>query len=171
MNTDMETGNLIHLGAELVVQMLMLYSTSPHARRLTSEMLTGDPFNIDVKLDMKSKNRNVEILNVYLKTMGLKLEFERKKKKLINPIILDDPIHPAIEFYIPKDIPIDPIIHFHPDEAFDPKFFDMLVNPRVNPITSPYLEPIYFLSPIKDRYIPYTERMEKKALESGEKSE
>ena len=53
---DMETGNLIHLGAELVVQMLMLYSTSPHARRLTEEMLTGDAFNIDVKLDMDSKN-------------------------------------------------------------------------------------------------------------------
>lgn len=78
---DMETGNLIHLGAELVVQMLMLYSTSPHARRLASEMLTGDPFSIDINLDMKSKNRNVEILNVYLKTIGLKLIFKRIPKK------------------------------------------------------------------------------------------
>ena len=86
---DMETGNLIHLGAELVVQMLMLYSTSPHARRLTSEMLTGDPFNIDVNLDMESTNRNVEILNVYLKTMGLRLSFTRKPKEIIRPILFE----------------------------------------------------------------------------------
>ena len=86
---DMETGNLIHLGAELVVQMLMLYSTSPHARRLTSEMLTGDPFNIDVNLDMESTNRNVEILNVYLKTMGLRLSFTRKPKEIIHPILFE----------------------------------------------------------------------------------
>lgn len=85
----METGNLIHLGAELVVQMLMLYSTSPHARRLTSEMLTGDPFNIDVNLDMESTNRNVEILNVYLKTMGLRLSFTRKPKEVIRPILFE----------------------------------------------------------------------------------
>ena len=86
---DMETGNLIHLGAELVVQMLMLYSTSPNARRLVSDMLTGDPFNIDVKLDMDSKNRNVEILNVYLKTMGLRLVFKKIPKKLEHPFLID----------------------------------------------------------------------------------
>lgn len=103
---DMETGNLIHLGAELVVQMLMLYSTSPHARRLTEEMLTGDAFNIDVKLDMESKNRNVEILNVYLKTMGLKLSFERKPKALergmlIEPMYFYDDPHRLVEALIP----------------------------------------------------------------------
>lgn len=103
---DMETGNLIHLGAELVVQMLMLYSTSPHARRLTEEMLTGDAFNIDVKLDMESKNRNVEILNVYLKTMGLKLSFSRTPKKLepamlIEPMYFYDDPHRLVEALIP----------------------------------------------------------------------
>ena len=105
---DMETGNLVHLGAELVVQMLMLYSTSPHARRLTSEMLTGDPFNIDVKLDMNSINRNVEILNVYLKTMGLKLRFIRKPKQIIRPMIIRPlvPIMPPSEF----DKPIQALI-------------------------------------------------------------
>lgn len=103
---DMETGNLIHLGAELVVQMLMLYSTSPHARRLTQEMLTGDAFNIDVKLDMESKNRNVEILNVYLKTMGLKLEFKKIPKVRehaleIEPMYFFDDPHRLVEALIP----------------------------------------------------------------------
>lgn len=110
---DMETGNLIHLGAELVVQMLMLYSTSPHARRLTAEMLTGDAFNIDVKLDNDSTNRNVEILNVYLKTMGLKLTFRRIAKKKIVPVSII-----PIEFDIPDD-KVDPIGVIHPEEVFD----------------------------------------------------
>ena len=111
---DMETGNLIHLGAELVVQMLMLYSTSPHARRLTSQMLTGDAFNIDVKLDKDSTNRNVEILNVYLKTMGLRLAFRKIPKKKPIPLY----IYP-MEFFEPLDNRVDPIGVIHPDEKFD----------------------------------------------------
>lgn len=110
----METGNLIHLGAELVVQMLMLYSTSPHARRLTSEMLTGDAFNIDVKLDDNSTNRNVEILNVYLKTMGLKLTFKKNLKKKVNPWYIE-----PLEYFTPE--PVDPMGTIHPDEVYDIK--------------------------------------------------
>ena len=117
---DMETGNLIHLGAELVVQMLMLYSTSPNARRLTSSMLTDDPFNIDVKLDMESKNRNAEILNVYFKTMGLKMTFTKipKKKELLmdfSPMIFyDGPNRGNL---------IDPMIIFNKDEKVDLEYW------------------------------------------------
>lgn len=111
---DMETGNLIHLGAELVVQMLMLYSTSPHARRLTEEMLTGDAFNIDVKLDMESKNRNVEILNVYLKTIGLKLSFKRTPKKLEYPLLVE----PMYFYHDPKKL-VEPFLFLNKDEKFD----------------------------------------------------
>ena len=114
---DMETGNLIHLGAELVVQMLMLYSTSPHARRLTSQMLTTDPFAIDVKLDMDSTNRNAEILNVYLKTMGLKLSFKRIPKNIIHPMT----INPLTFYEQPSSEPIDPMSPVHKDERFDAK--------------------------------------------------
>lgn len=108
---DMEIGNLTHLGGSLIVQQLMIYSTSPTARRLTSSMLTGDAFNIDVKLDMKSKNRNVEILNAYLKTMGLKLVFSKKKKQYespieVFPVMFDDRLE-------------DPVGFRHPDEKFD----------------------------------------------------
>lgn len=111
---DMETGNLIHLGAELVVQMLMLYSTSPHARRLTDQMLTGDAFNIDVNLDMESKNRNVEILNVYLKTMGLKLTFKKIPKKIEHGLLID----PMYFFDDPNKL-IEGFVSLNKDEKFD----------------------------------------------------
>ena len=80
---DMETGNMGHLGMDLVVMVLLLYSASPHARRLSEELLTGNPFNVDITLDENSTNRSVEILNAYLKTIGLKLVFIKKPKKKI----------------------------------------------------------------------------------------
>lgn len=139
---DMETGNLIHLGAELVVQMLMLYSTSPHARRLTSQMLTGDPFSIDVKLDKESTNRNVEILNVYLKTMGLKLTFTRHPKKKITPICIE-----PMSFLEP----IQPMGLIHPDEVFDiEKEVQRLLkgNELISPIT---IEPVTWFDNIEEK--------------------
>ena len=112
---NMETGNLIHLGAELVVQMLMIYSTSPHARRLTEALLTDDPFNIDIKLDMESKNRNVEILNAYLKSMGLKLVFTRHPKK--KAVSME--IYPMVFNRPPEDKLISPFTFFDKNEKLD----------------------------------------------------
>lgn len=89
---EMESGDLIHLGVENVIINLMLHSVSPHGRRLSEELLTGDPFNIDIKLDDMSKNRSVEILNAYFLTMGLELEFKkipREKKKVILQKIMN----------------------------------------------------------------------------------
>lgn len=85
---EMETGDMSHLGMEAVIINLMLHSASPHGRRLSEELLTGDPFNIDIRLDEDSKNRNVEILNAYFKTMGLKLVFEKIYKKKITPALI-----------------------------------------------------------------------------------
>jgi hypothetical protein len=87
------------MGADLVCQILMIYSSSPLARQLCAQLETGDPFNIDIKLDMDSKNRNAEILNVYLKTKGLKLTFKKylKKKKhamVFQPMAFFDDYHP-----------------------------------------------------------------------------
>ena len=63
-------------------------------------MLTGDPYHVDIQLDSKSKNRNAEILNTYLKTRGLRIVFEKRKKKLepmVRPILVR-PIHkPKLE--------------------------------------------------------------------------
>lgn len=76
----MESGDLAHLGMQYVVMNLMLYSSSPQARRLFEQLLIGDPYDIDIKLDENSKNRNAEINKALLKAMGLKFEYRKKPK-------------------------------------------------------------------------------------------
>lgn len=83
----METGDLLHMGAEKVIINLMIHSASPHGRRLSEKLLTGDPFNIDVRLDKNAKNRKVEILNAYLTTMGLRIKFIKKPK--VKPLLFE----------------------------------------------------------------------------------
>jgi hypothetical protein len=106
---EMEVGDMMHIGPEIVVQMLMLYSTSPQARKLCISLLTGDPFKIDVRLDDVSKNRSVETVNNYLKTMGLRLVFKRFPKETVNPLLIE-----PIEF-LPKTEEIR-----KPGELIDP---------------------------------------------------
>lgn len=77
---NMETNDLNHLGAGYVVTNLLIHSLSPHARRLTEQMFVCDPFKIDIRLDDDSSNRSAEIANVYLKTIGRRLIFEKHKK-------------------------------------------------------------------------------------------
>lgn len=77
----MESGDMVHLGMQYVVMNLMLYSSSPQARRLVEQLLVGDPYDINIKLDPYSKNRNAEIINALMKTMGIKLVFNKIPKK------------------------------------------------------------------------------------------
>lgn len=77
----MESGDLAHMGMQYVVMNLMLYSSSPQGRRLFENLLIGDPYDIDIKLDKDSKNRNAEIINALLKTMGLRLVFQKVPKQ------------------------------------------------------------------------------------------
>ena len=77
---NMETNDLNHLGAGYVIINLLIHSLSPHARRLTEQMFTANPFHIDIRLDDESSNRSAEIVNVYLKTIGKRLVFEKEKK-------------------------------------------------------------------------------------------
>ena len=98
--TEMETGNLAHAGMDVVVSNLMTHSVSPHARRLVEKMLIDDPYNIDVKPDETASNRNVEILNAYLKTMGLRLVFKRKLKqpeKVVSIMPVRIPVKPKFK--------------------------------------------------------------------------
>lgn len=76
----MEVDDLSSLGMEYIVTFLMIHSVSPEARRLCEEMLTGDPFSIDINLNETATNRSVEILNTYMKTKGLKLVFKKTRK-------------------------------------------------------------------------------------------
>lgn len=77
---NMETADMLHMGIEVVVTNLLLYSTSTQARRLFENLLIGDPYNIDIKIDENSKNRNAEIINALFKTMGVGLVFEKMPK-------------------------------------------------------------------------------------------
>lgn len=122
---EMETGDLAHLGMENVIINLMLHSASPHGRRLTEELLTGNPFEIDIKLDDMSKNRSVEILNAYLLTMGLELEFKKIPKKK-RQVMLKKVMH-----YIsnPDTNGLRKVMHTSPkDEYFDPDYLSKWQN-------------------------------------------
>lgn len=78
---EMESGEFCHLGDDINIIALMLYSTSPHGRRMAKTLLTDNPFDIDVVLDENARSRSAEILNTYLKAIGLRLVFSRLKKK------------------------------------------------------------------------------------------
>lgn len=77
----MESDVLSDLGVEYIVTVLMIHSVSPQARRLCEQMITGDPFLINIQLDSESTNRNVEMLNAYLKVKGERLVFRKIPKK------------------------------------------------------------------------------------------
>lgn len=81
---EMELEDLLHMPIEEVIQVMMLLSTSPLARRLHQQLLIGNPFDIDIKLDKDSTSRSVEIVNAYLKTAGLRLVFDKIPKKKKN---------------------------------------------------------------------------------------
>ena len=87
---NMESGLFSHIGNTVNVMMLMLYSSSPHARRLTKKLLTDSPFKINLKLDKESKSRKAEIFDVMLKSIGMKMVFIKrtiKKKKAFQRFI------------------------------------------------------------------------------------
>lgn len=105
---NMETNNMNHLGADVVISNLMIHSVSPQGRRLVEQMYTGDPFKIDIKLDSDSKNRSAEIANTYLKTIGRRLKFSKRKKSrpklAISPVVFSkDPTTYPISF-VPKNL-------------------------------------------------------------------
>lgn len=84
---DMESGDLGHIGMEHVLSILMIHSVSPQARRLVEQMLTDNPYDIDIKLDDNSVNRTAQIANIYLKVMGYRLRFLKKIKKPMRGIL------------------------------------------------------------------------------------
>lgn len=97
---NMETNNMAHIGVDALITNMMIHSLSPQGRRLVEQMYTGNPFSIDIKLNSDSKNRSAEIANTYLKTIGRRLRFIKKKKDIrkitVNAITFNkDPyIHP-----------------------------------------------------------------------------
>jgi hypothetical protein len=136
---EMETGDLAHIGTEVVVNNLLLVSASPHARRLCEKLLTNDnPVDINIEVDNESVNRGAEIVNTYFFTMGIRLKFIKKPKKQRNPIRVvrkknplrpfTGPKNPIREFKGPKNPlrsknmrnPLRPIIQEEPKKLRNP---------------------------------------------------
>lgn len=127
----MESGDLAHLSMQYVIMNLMLYSSSPQGRRLFEQLLTGNPYEIDIQLDKDSKNRNAEIINAIFKTMGLKLVF-KKIPKVKNYVIKEiaAKIVPNKDFKYKTNIR-DIIGH---DDEFDMKYSAARQNVGDNPL-------------------------------------
>ncbi len=84
---NMESGDLGHLGMDVFVKNLLIYSLSPKQRERMEALWTEDPYEINIELGDDCKNRSVEILNARLKTIGLRLEFikiPKQRKPLVS---------------------------------------------------------------------------------------
>lgn len=91
----MENDSLSHIGTDAVVTFLMLYSVSPTGRLHAKDILVGDPFNVNLKLDEKDRNRKVETYKTRFEAMGLELVIDIKNKEPIFPLKRKpDPIFP-----------------------------------------------------------------------------
>lgn len=82
---EMECNSFDHIGSEKVIEVLLIHSVSPHARQLVEQFSTGDPYLSDIRLDEDSSNRSAEIVQTYLKAIGLSIDFKKIKKNRINP--------------------------------------------------------------------------------------
>ena len=112
---DMEIGDFSHMGIERAVEVLMLYAASPQARMLYEQAMTGNPYNVDIKLEDDSTNIGAEILATYLKTIGLRVVFNKIPKKKRVPIYKN-----PIKFIpVEKDFPYHPITVYAKDEYVD----------------------------------------------------
>ena len=106
---EMESSTLAaHLGINYFYQEFMLISSSPMARRLHEELLTGDPFKFDIQLSEDCTSQTSDIGQAYLKTLGAKFRFIKVRKYKDHPVWLDKVyFNPMIKYvvnFIPEDI-------------------------------------------------------------------
>ena len=94
---NMETTNLMHLGPEPTIILLLQYSNSPQGRRRFMELLVGDPIDINIVLDPTCRNRVAEIIAALLKSMNLRLVFEKtpKEQNQLCKLVLCKEISPS----------------------------------------------------------------------------
>lgn len=77
----METDSLSHIGPDAVSKFLMMYSVSPTGRLSVKSILTDNPFEVNIKLTDKDRNRKVETVMTRFEAMGLEMVIDVKKKK------------------------------------------------------------------------------------------
>ena len=134
---NMETNDLCHLGAAYVVTNLLIHSLSPHARRLTEQMFICDPFRVDIRLDDISSNRSAEIANVYLKTIGRRLIFSKRRKlkrKIVKTPLYKTEYTTQRPFWIVKDENFD----FDKDWNDRQKLYKKMDKHKARPVFSEY---------------------------------
>ena len=143
--------------------MLMLYATSPLARQLYEQLMTGNPFEIDIKLDDVSANRNAEIVETYLKTIGKRIEFIKKPKKKKNPVLMS-PVK-----YIDKGLK-KPVVFFQEGQTVDPIFTKWQREKTFHPVE---FYPVVFLKPAEeiDKLIEENNKQYQAEIEAAEKEE
>ena len=110
---EMESSTLAaHLGINYFYQEFMLVSSSPMARRLHQQLLTGDPFKFDIQLNEDCTSQTSDIGQAYLKTLGARFRFVKIKKFKKHPVKFS-PI-----YFTPKS---KNVVYFVPDEIKDDK--------------------------------------------------
>lgn len=98
---EMEIGGFTHLGAEINVLNLMLYSRAPVGRRAVKDLLTKNPADINITLDSDAKSRSAETVNTFMKAIGLQLTFLKVPKRIKSAFSILPKIEPA--FYLNED--------------------------------------------------------------------
>ena len=77
---SMEIEDLTHMDADggcHVIVFVMMYSSSPAARRNFIRLFTGDPIEHNITLDEDAVSRGAESFNVYMKQNGYRLVIEK----------------------------------------------------------------------------------------------
>ena len=120
---EMESSTISsHIGPEVFIEEFNLYSSSPEARRLNEELLTGDPFAFNIELKEDCVSQSADIVQAFLKVLGERLCFSKVKRFRLAPAIKviaqQHPVlHKEVVFQVPDSIrkTTDPMAQI-PDE-------------------------------------------------------
>ena len=107
---EMESSTISsHVGAEIFIEEFNLNSSSPEARRLNEQLLTGDPFAFNVRLNEDCVSQSADIVQAFLKVLGERLNFHKVKKFKYQPclrvVAQRVPIvHKKVAFRVPEEL-------------------------------------------------------------------
>lgn len=107
---EMESSTIMaHAGVENYYPEYMLSSSSPSARRSHGKLLTGDPFEFNVKLDENAISQSADVNAAYFKTLGIRLRFIKLLKHKVRPFIkavveIAPTIKKKVVYVIPEEL-------------------------------------------------------------------
>lgn len=77
-----------HIGIDNFIEVFLLYSSSPEARRQNKELLIGDPFSFNIELDENCIAQSADMVQAYLKILGERLSFHKVRKYIYKPAMI-----------------------------------------------------------------------------------